>query len=440
MNANSSDIILNKFPTLVPLEEFEILYTQTSVFNDETYRKEKFEKLKVLIEENFDENLNTEERLELLKIIEDYVDIFHIEGEELTCATDFKHYIPLYTDTAPIYIRPYKIPETQKKIVTEEVEKLLAQGIIQHSVSPYNFPLLLVPKKVGKDGIRKHRLCVDFRKLNDVTISDKHPLGNISDILDSLGHSRYFSTLDLASGFLQIALHEDSMEKTAFSSNFGHYEYKRMCFGLKNAPAALQRYLNHILTGLQGIKCLVYLDDIIIFGKNLSDHNSKLSDVFKVLKNHNLKLQPSKCQFLQREIMYLGHVISEKGISADMTKISSVLEIESPKTTRAVKSFLSMANYYRNFVPGFSAIAEPLNKLLRKGTPFLWSFQCEEAFLLLKEKITTSPVLRYPDFNKQFHLTTDASNYALGAVLSQIHDNQDCVYSFASRSLNPAEN
>lgn len=439
LNANDTQVWLTNFPVLVPLREFNVLYTRGSSGGTEEYRRAKFESLKVLITNNFDKDLNSEEREKLLSIIENNVEVFHGEGEQLTCAKDFKHYISLYTDTQPIFLRPHRIPQSQQKIVSDEIESLLKQGIIRHSVSPYNFPLVLVPKKVGSDGKRKHRLCVDFRKLNDVTISDKHPLGNISDILDSLGHSRYFSTLDLASGYLQIALHEDSMEKTGFSSGFGHYEYTRMPFGLKNSGASLQRYLNHILTGLQGLKCLVYLDDIIIFGKNLTDHNSKLQDVLEVLKKYNLKLQPGKCQFLRKEINYLGHIVGRDGLSPDRTKISAVLQIESPKTPKAVKSFLSVANYYRNFIPGFSAITEPMNKLIRKDVPFVWSAECEESFVLLKDKLTTPPVLAFPDWEKMFYLTVDASLYALGATLSQLHEGKERPICFGSRSLNPAE-
>lgn len=289
-------------------------------------------------------------------------------------------------------------------------------------------------------------MCVDFRKLNEHTISDRHPLGNINDILDQLGHSRYTTTLDLASGFHQIPLHLDSQDKTAFSCNYGHYEFKRMCFGLKNAPASFQRFLNSILTGLQGIKCLVYLDDIIIYGKNLQDHNEKLVDVFEVLRKNKLKLQPSKCQFLQKEIMYLGHNISERGILPDLSKIDVIKNYPVPHNVNKVKSFLGLANYYRKFVPDFSSIIEPINRLLKKNCKFVWTEQCENSFQLIKAKIMSPQILAFPDFEKPFVLTTDASNIALGAVLSQ-KENDKCNFleeidrpvAFASRLLNGAE-
>lgn len=446
INANDTDVILEKPPTLVPLKQFNVLFTTTkrnihsNRDSNQTISNDRFNKVKNLIQENIDENLNIEERDQLLRIIESNLDMFHLEGESLTCTNNYKHTIPLYSNTEPIYIKPYRIPQSQKKIVNDEIERLLKENILQHSVSAWNAPLLLVPKKkTSPDAIQKHRLCVDFRKLNEHTISDRFPLGNINDILDQLGNSRYFSTLDLASGFHQIELDSKSQELTAFSCNFGHYEYKRMCFGLKNAPASFQRFLNHILTGLNGVKCLVYLDDIIIHAKSLQDHEEKLSEVLKVLKDNNLKLQPSKCHFLRKEIKYLGHVISEKGISPNPEKIDAVAKISRPRNVKELKSFISMANYYRNFIAGFSEIAEPMNRLLRKKIPFIWSELCEESFLLLKEKLTSSPVLAYPDFDKPFHLTTDASNFALGAVLSQEYDGEDRVVGYASRILNPAE-
>lgn len=435
INANDSDIILKKFPRLEPLKQFHLLaldsHQQSSLTRKEKVREE--------ILKNIDNNLNIEEKNEILSIIEDFSDIFHLKDEVLSCTDNYQHFIPLFTDTAPIYTRPYRTPQTQKIHVDNEVQKLLSEDIIEHSTSAWNSPILLVPKKPGKDGEKKYRLCVDYRELNKHTISDRHPLGNISDILDQLGHSRYFTTLDLASGFHQIPLHPDSKDKTAFTSGYGFYQFKKMPFGLKNAPAALQRFLNHILTGLQGIKCLVYLDDIIVYGKNLKDHNEKLIDVLTVLRQNNLKLQPSKCQFLQREIMYLGHIISDEGIKPDPTKISAVLKIPRPTNVKKLKSYLSMANYYRNFIMGFSAVTEPLNRLLRKNVPFIWTDECEDAFLLLKEKLTSPPVLAYPDFDKPFCLTTDASDFALGAVLSQKHDEKDCVVGYGGRSLNPAE-
>lgn len=190
---------------------------------------------------------------------------------------------------------------------------MLDAGIIQPSRSPWTPPLLVVPKKADAPGNKRWRVVVDFRKLNDITIGDAYPLPKIEEILDQLGHSRYFSTLDLANGYHQILLSPEYRLKPAFSTDRGHFEFLRMPFWLKGAPTTFQRLMNTVLSGLQGTKCFVYLDDIVIYGKNLTDHNVKLKDVFQRLRESNLKLQPAKSHFLRREINYLGHVITDKG-------------------------------------------------------------------------------------------------------------------------------
>lgn len=286
---------------------------------------------------------------------------------------------------------------------------------------------------------KKWRLVIDYRKLNDVTIGDVYPLPNINDILDQLGHSRYFSKLDLFAGYHQIAMNENDQAKTAFSAPYGHFEYTRMPFGLKTAPATFQRMMNVILTGIQGIKCFVYQDDIIIYGKSIQDHNLKLTSVLEIIRKANLKLQPAKCEFLRREINYLGHVITENGIKPDPQKVQCVVNYPTAKSINNIQSFLGLANYYRKFIKNFSDISKPLNKLLKKGVKFNWDENCQNAFLILKDKITSSPILQYPDFTKPFIITTDASNYAIGAILSQGEIGSDLPISFASRSLNSAE-
>jgi hypothetical protein len=192
---------------------------------------------------------------------------------------------------------------------------MLKDGIIRASTSQWNAPLLVVPKKADSSGKPKLRIVIDFRKLNDLTIGDSFPLPNIEEILDQLGNAKYFSTLDLASGYHQIPMAEHDKPKTAFSTPYGHYEYNRMPFGLKNAPATFQRLMNSVLIGMQGLRCLVYLDDIVIYGSSLEDHNKRLTEVLQRLREANLKLQPDKCEFLRKEVNYLGHVISEDGIS-----------------------------------------------------------------------------------------------------------------------------
>lgn len=314
---------------------------------------------------------------------------------------------------------------------------MLEDGIVQPSFSPWNSPLLLVPKKPAKDGSKRWRVVVDFRKLNELTLGDAYPLPNITDI-HQLGNSKYFSTLDLAKGFHQILMDEGDKSKTAFSTPFGHYEYNRMPFGLKNAPATFQRLLNNVLMGLQGIECFVYVDDIVIYGYDLYDHNTRLIKILNRLREHHLKLQPDKCHFIPKELTYLGQFISE-GIKPDPEKIKAVKTFPVPKKPKDIKSFLGFVGYYRKFIPNFADRAKPLTKLLRENVVFKWDAFCDELFRKLKEKIIKTPILAYPDFSKEFVITTDASDIALGAVLSQGAIGEDKPIDFASRTSNDAE-
>jgi transposase InsO family protein len=297
----------------------------------------------------------------------------------------------------------------------------------------------VVPKKPDASGKIKLRIVIDFRKLNFLTIGDSFPLPNIAEIHDKLGKATYFTTLDLASGYHQIPMHEKDKKKTAFSTPNGHYEFNRMPFGLKNAPRTFQRAITAALTGLDGIKCLVYLDDVVIYGATLAEHNKRLIEVLQRLRKYRFKLQPDKCEFLRKEVLYLGHIISDNGILPDPANIQAVIKCKTPKRSKDVQTFLGLAGYYRKFIENFSKIAKPLTKLLRKGEKFIWTAEQQMAFETLKEKLTTAPVLNYPDFSQEFLITTDASDYAIGAVLSQGTVGQDRPIAYASRVLNKAE-
>lgn len=385
------------------------------------------------------DHLNDEERKMVLQICEEYSDAFHLKGEPLAATATVKHEIVTRADSAPANTRPYRLPERHKAEVNRQIQDMLADKIIQASSSQWNAPLLVVPKKTDASGKTKLRVVVDFRKLNDLTIGDSFPLPNITDILDQLGNSKYFTTLDLASGYHQIPMADKDKEKTAFSTSHGHFEFNRMPFGLKNAPATFQRLMNTVLTGLQGIKCLVYLDDIVIYSASLQEHNRRLKEVLQRIRFHNLRLQPDKCEFLRKEVTYLGHVITEAGIIPDPEKLKAVESFPSPQRIKDIQSFIGLAGYYRRFIKDFSKIAKPLTKLTKKGTKFEWTTEQQKAFDHLKEKLITAPILKYPNFNETFILTTDASDYALGAVLSQGVIGRDHPIAYASRVLSRAE-
>ena len=261
------------------------------------------------------------------------------------------------TDPVPVNTKQYRFPPVHKKEIDKQVGKLLDQEIIKPSLSPYNSPIWIVSKKPGPDGELLWRMVIDFRDLNKITVPDAYPLPNINEILDQLGGAKYFSVFDLASGFHQIPMKPEDAPKTAFSTPHGHYEFVRMPFGLCNAPATFQRLMDHTLTGLQGTEMFVYLDDIVLYASSLTEHLIKFKKLAHRLREANLKLQPTKCKFLHKEVAYLGHIITEEGVKPDLGKIQAVRNYPAPSTPKGIKQFLGLTGYYRRFIPEFSKIA-----------------------------------------------------------------------------------
>lgn len=431
-NVNLEDINLDT----EPIENFEIYTVSHKNVNYENLNNE--DRIKTILNNIELDHMSTEERESIINICSEYNDLFYLDGDILSHTDAVTHPIPT-TDSVPVNIKPYRLPFHQKLEVQNQVDKMLNDEIIVPSNSPWNFPLIVVPKKPDKNGNKRWRVVVDFRKLNDKTIGDAYPLPNITDILDQLGNSKFYSTLDLANGFHQILTSEKDRAKTAFSTPLGHYEYKRMPYGLKTAPSTFQRLMDNCLLGLQNLTCFVYMDDIVIYGKTLDDHNLKLKDIFSRLRKYNLKLQPQKCQFLQKSLAYLGHVISNEGISPDPRKVQSIENFPKPKCPKDVKSFLGLTGYYRKFIKNFAKIAQPLNNLLKKDTPFIWNPLCTRAFEELKEKLINPPILQYPDFSREFILTTDASGVGISGILSQGNIGSDLPIAYGSRSLSKSE-
>lgn len=384
------------------------------------------------------DHLNNEERDNVISLVTKHSDRFHFSDEKLDATNATQHFIPTINE-APVHTKQYRFPPIHKTEIDKQVGKLLSDGLIECSTSPYNSPVWIVPKKPDSSGNKRWRMVIDYRNLNEKTIGDAYPLPNISDILDQLGNAKYFSVLDLASGFHQIPMAPKDAPKTAFSTPYGHYQFKRMPFGLKNAPSTFQRLMDNVLSGLQGNELFVYMDDIVIYARSLREHEIKFERLMKRLKEANLKLQPDKCEFLRREVAYLGHIICSEGVRPDPDKIKSVTEFPNPKNPKNIKQFLGLVGYYRRFIPNFSKIAKPLTDLLKKDKAFTWLSKHQEAFNALKLSLCEEPILQYPDFNRPFILTTDASGYAIGGVLSQGEIGKDLPIAYTSRVLNNAE-
>lgn len=336
-------------------------------------------------------------------------------------------------NTPPIHVPPYRLgPHIDGKI-QEMVQDMVADGVIIESASPWSSPVLLVKKKDGS-----MRFCIDFRRLNAVTKRDVYPLLRIDSTLDALGKASCLSSLDMQSGYWQIALDRRDAEKTAFSTPRGHYEFVVMPFGLTNAPATFQRLMDSILRDFQSF-CLVYIDDIIIFSESFEEHLVHLSRVLQRLIDSHLIIKPSKCQFLKQKLGFLGHVITPGYISPDSDKVSAVAAFPTPYNVKSLQSFLGLVNYYRRFIKSLSNIAEPLYGLLKKGTTWQWTDTHQRAYESLKMALTSAPLMRLPNFDLPFILHTDANNTGLGAVLSQIIDNVEHPIYYASKTLNPAQ-
>ena len=313
-----------------------------------------------------------------------------------------------------------------RQLLTE----MLKNDIIQPSNSPWSSPIILVCKRDGST-----RFCIDYRKVNSVTRKDAYPLPRVDDILDTLGGSKWFSTLDLKSGYWQVKVDSSSREKTAFTTSEGLYEFKVMPFGLCNAPATFQRLMNRVLCDVNWVECLVYIDDTVVIGLTFEQHLSNLGTVLSRLRQAGLKLQPAKCKLCQKEVRFLGHVISENGIATDPEKTAVIATWPVPESKKNIQQFLGLANYYRRFIKDFGTKAKPLQRLLEKNIAFEWTQQCQGAFDHLRKCLMTTPILAFPDHSRHFMLDTDASDTGIGAILSQVQDDGgEDVIAYASRS------
>ncbi|GBO00247.1 Retrovirus-related Pol polyprotein from transposon 17.6 [Araneus ventricosus] len=386
-------------------------------------------------EQNHDlSHLDAVEKAKLLKLLEKYDSIFAQNIEELGECDLVQHQIHL-TDNIPTRQRPYRVPYALKPEMRRQINILLEAGIIQPSNSPYAAPVLMVRKPDGS-----YRLVADLRKLNEKTIPDNFPLPNLTEMVDMLSGAKFFTSMDLTSGFHQMKMHPDHAFLTGIATEFGVFEFKRLPFGLRNASASFQRLMSIVLAGLSHLQIGCYIDDIIIASKSVEDHLSKLGIVFKRLIDANLRVKPSKCSFLQKKVTYLGQTVSEGQVFPDTKNLDSIRKAVPPKNRKQVRSFLGLTGFYRRFIPNYSKTALPLTNLTKENVPFNWLIIEQTAFETLKNALTLEPCLKLPDFSKPFSLCTDASKFALGAVLVQDDEGgfQHPV-AFASKKLSKSE-
>ncbi|MGL5771338.1 MAG: reverse transcriptase family protein, partial [Bacteroidales bacterium] len=354
--------------------------------------------------------------------LEDFNTIFSDQIDSTKLCEVSKHMI----DTGGA--KPFKeinqrIPIHWNDIIKDEIDRLLTNGTIRESNSPWCSRIVPIKKEDGS-----LRLCIDFRRLNLVTKKDSYPLPRIDEIIDKLAGSTYFTILDATSGYNQIAIYEEDIQKTAFAFNNGFYEYTRMPFGLCNAPATFQRVMDRILCKKTRCFVLPYLDDVIIFSKTLAEHNKHVRIVLEKFKSANITLNKKKCKFFQTEIKILGTIISGNKIKPDPCKIEAIKKYPLPENIQQLRAFLGLANYVRTYIKNYATISAKLCEYLKGETKrsvkqIEWSSVAKKCFEQLKQAVINITYRSLPDISKEFILTTDASSTGIGAVLSQIHNN-----------------
>jgi len=372
------------------------------------------------------EKKSTVEKISLIPMVDEYANVFPDKIPELPPSRDVDFTTDLIHGAGLVSMAPYRMAPPELAELKKQIEDLLEKNFIRPCASPWGAPVLVVKEKDGSS-----RLCVDYRQLNKLTIKNKYPLPRIDDLLDQLRGAAVFSKIDLRSGYHQILVKLEDVQKTAFRSRYGHYEYVVMPFGVTNAPTIFMDYMNRIFQPYLDQFVVVFIDDILIYSENKEEHADHLRVVLEVLREHKLYGKLSKCEFWLDEVHFFGHVISAQGISVDPAKVETMLKWERPQTVTEVRSFLGLAGYYRRFVEGFSKMVSPLTQLTRKDQPFSWTDECEICFEDMKRRLTTAPILAIPDTAKMFEVYCDASYQGLRCVLMQ----EKRPVAYASRQL-----
>ena len=368
--------------------------------------------------------------VEKILLVREFPDVFPEELPGIPLEREVDLAIEIVPGTVPMFRAPYRMAPTELKELKSQLQELLDKGFIRPSVSPWGAPVLFVKKKDGT-----LRMCIDYRQINKVTVKNKYPLSRIEDLFDQLKGAGVFSKIDLRSGYYQLRVKEGDVPKTAFRTRYSHYEFLVMPFGLTNAPAAFMDLMNRIFRPYVDQFVVVFINDILVYSKDAQEHEHHLRIVLEMLREKKLYAKLSKCDFWLKEVSFLGHIVSAEGIRVDPTRIEAVVNWKAPRNVTEVRSFLGLAGYYRRFVRGFSVIASPLTKLLRKGIKFEWTDKCQNSFEKLKGMLVEAPVLTQPTSGKEYTLYSDASCIGLGCVLMQ----DGKVVAYASRHLKPHE-
>lgn len=383
------------------------------------------------------EDLGYQQRLRLDEVVEDFKGI--AASEDILGCTRLEEHVIDTGDHPPVRQKYYPIPFHHRDYVRKEIDTMLKLDIIEKSNSPWNSPILLVPKANGE-----LRMCLDSRKLNSITKVDTYPMPRVQEILDSLNNAKYMTSLDLKSAFFQIMLAEESREKTCFSiGGIGAFHFKRMPFGLVNSTARMMRLMDRIFGAEYANNIFYYVDDIILISETFEEHLSLLREACRKLRQAGLTINLEKSVFCRSSLKFLGYVVDRRGLRTDSEKVRAIVEYPIPTNQKELRRWLGLVSWYRRFLHNYSTICAPLNRLtkkLAKGSTFQITPEAEEAIKIIKESLVSSPILSVPKFDRQFIITTDASDVGLGCALSQLDDQgHERAIAYASRTLSSSE-
>ncbi|KAL8425993.1 hypothetical protein ACSSS7_008265 [Eimeria intestinalis] len=373
--------------------------------------------------------LTPSELAELRTLLALFPDRFNDGSEPLPATTLLQARIPT-ADVAPLSAPPRRLSPAMREVVRQAVADMDAQGITEPATGPWSVPIVMVRKASGA-----WRLCCDYREINKHVQVPQQPLPRIDDILASFKGKRYFSVMDLCSGFHQIEIAEEDRPKTSFVTPDCQRQYRRLPFGLASSPAIFQRMIDMLLGGMKWICAVGYIDDIIVYSDTWPDHQRHLRTLFLALRAANLQLHPAKCTFGAAQVKYLGHIISREGIQACASKIQAIVDMPPPNNVKAVQRFLGKCQYYRRYIQNFSALAAPLHRATAKTRDFQWTPECQQAWDKLRQALSSAPLLAHPDYTRKFYVDCDGSVDGLGAVLLQPYEDGERVIAYASRSL-----
>ena len=384
------------------------------------------------------DHLTDEQQFEVITMLEENSQSLSMNDFDIGRIDATPHRIQLYNET-PIYQRPRRFAAPIAEEIEKQCNELEQLGIIEESSSPWSAPVVPITKKDGS-----LRLCVDYRALNRATIPDKFPIPNIVDSVFGLHGVKYFTKLDLVRGYYQVPLHEDSKKLTAFSTPHGHWQFNVLSFGLKNAPAAFQRGMQHILRDFSWKNVIVYVDDILIMETSFDKHLKLVWQVLSTLANHGVKIKLSKCEWFQSQVEFLGHTVSTSGVRKTEEYIKKVVEFPRPQTVKQLQEFLGLINFQRKFVKSCSEIQKPLSALTagKGSTQLQWTTEMIESFNQLKDRMRQDIELAFPDYSPEaskLELWVDASEIGAGACLTQVQDNKLCIIAFQSMTFGGAQ-